>query len=53
MEKATELSVMQNLSLMDIAISVLTIFSCCTVFIIVEHVTEIQMQVQSGRGNDY
>ena len=39
---------MQNLSLMDIAVSILTIFSCCTVFIIVEHVTEIQMQVNQG-----
>ena len=52
-KKATELSVMQNLSLMDIAISVLSIFGCYTAFIMVEHVTEIQTQVQSRRENDY
>jgi len=44
---------MQNLSLMDIAISVLTIFSCCTAYFMVEYGTEIQMQVQLTRENDY
>jgi len=50
---ATELSVIQNLSLMDIAISVLIIFSRYTAYFMVEYGTEIQTQVQLTRENDY
>ena len=50
---ATELSVIQNLSLMDIAISVLIIFSHYTAYFMVEYGTEIQTQVQLTRENDY
>ena len=51
--KSAELSVIQNLSLMDIAISVLIIFSHYTAYFMVEYGTEIQMQVQLTRENDY
>jgi|TARA_B110000495_G_C23001250_1_gene590932 hypothetical protein len=44
---------MQNLSLMDIAISVLIIFSRYTAYFMVEYGTEIQTQVQLTRENDY
>ena len=52
-EKANVVSVMQNLSLLDVVISMLTIFSCYTTFVMVEHITEIQTHVQSRMQDDY
>ena len=52
-ENANLLSVMQNLSLLDVAISILTIFSCYTAFVMVEHITEIQTHAQSRMDDDY